>query len=877
MVIGGGEESSGNRRDGVSASEKVTAARPGRPAHAAHFEPGQRLGRYALGRRLGAGGFAEVWEAEDAETGRRLALKVLPAGAAADTESLARFEREGRLAAAISHPSCVYVFGAERVEGVPLIAMELMEGGTLQDLIDREGPLAPERAVGLVLDLLDGLEAAQAAGVLHRDIKPANCFLDHDGRARIGDFGISREILVDRGLTATGAFLGTPAFASPEQVRGRDLDVRSDLYSLGATLTYLLTGKPPHDSTSGGDLLASIVADPPVPLRKRRPDLSAGLERAVGRFLERDPKDRPQTHAQARELLRPFAELKLVPAERWRRVLAWWLDQLLLSIPFLVYMSVTGESWDAAYSQPLTWSSVLLALVPQCAWFSPFERLWGTTPGKRLLELVVVDERGGRIGWTAALLRPLLFQLPVTLTYLLFLGAEASGVAVLGTAAGLLVFVTMRRHNGWAGVHDLLTRTRVRRRLPASSTRSPRSLAAAPAPRALGPVAREDEMRGPFRITGIAWRRGTEALLAARDERLQRDAWIHERPTLPSNDRGAEPPSRATRLRWLQAGVAGGVRWDAYEAPAGRTLDELVASRGALDTAAMRELAPQLLEELAEGADRGDLPPELGPDRVLLDSSGRLRLLPFPLRDAEIFAMPSAQWRAFFWWVLEIASTGRVEAQPTPSAYLPQRPLPFHLREPLERLAHGGLEPAPARAIATELRATWERPSRVTRALRARMHAAVASCYVVTMAMALATLVSDRAVKPDLLDKLGFTMGVLVVLLTLGAGFLAPILAVWMDGGLGLRRCGVGVARADGRMATQLQMLVRPIVAWWIPSWLALITSVVVKGALDKVATAYVAAIAVWLLIMLGGVAWSLVEPERGLVDRMCGTHLVPR
>jgi eukaryotic-like serine/threonine-protein kinase len=171
---------------------------------------GQTWGGYRIGGLLGRGGMGEVYEAEHATSGRRIALKVLR-GRLRPGER-ARFLREGQLAASISHPHTVYIFGSDEIAGMPVISMELLPGGTLKDRVAAEGPLPIEDAVAAVLDIIGGLDAAQASGVLHRDIKPSNCFVDHDGTVKVGDFGLSISTLardVDAGVTA-GRFEGTP-------------------------------------------------------------------------------------------------------------------------------------------------------------------------------------------------------------------------------------------------------------------------------------------------------------------------------------------------------------------------------------------------------------------------------------------------------------------------------------------------------------------------------------------------------------------------------------------------------------------------------------------------------------------------------------------
>src|ERR1039457_3424108 len=261
--------------------------------------PGARFGPYLLQRLLGRGGMGEVWEAEQVESSRRVALKVLRQGFG-DAAERARFLREGRLAAAVNHPNSVYVFGSEEIDGTPAITMELLAGGTLKDVVGREGALSPARAVDAILQVVAGLEAAHSVGVLHRDIKPANCFVDPGGMVKVGDFGLSVSTLArpESHLTMTGAFLGTPAYASPEQVRCDALDVRSDIYAVGATLYFLLTGKAPFDEGQLGRMLAAVLEKAPTPPRGLRKAIPKDLERIVLRCLEKDPVKRYQDRSE---------------------------------------------------------------------------------------------------------------------------------------------------------------------------------------------------------------------------------------------------------------------------------------------------------------------------------------------------------------------------------------------------------------------------------------------------------------------------------------------------------------------------------------------------------------------------------------------------
>jgi len=170
-----------------------------------------------------------VYLARELSSGRELALKVLPADLCASEEAFGRFQREAVLAASISDSRCVFVYGAHQFEGSPAIAMELVRGQTLEQVIKRGETVPVRQAVRWAIELLEGLDAAHHAGVLHRDVKPSNCFVAEDGHVKIGDFGLSRSLDADVHLTQSGTFLGSPLYAAPEQVTGRKVDERSDM------------------------------------------------------------------------------------------------------------------------------------------------------------------------------------------------------------------------------------------------------------------------------------------------------------------------------------------------------------------------------------------------------------------------------------------------------------------------------------------------------------------------------------------------------------------------------------------------------------------------------------------------------------------------
>ena len=284
-----------------------------------------------MGRLLGRGGMGEVYEAEHTRSGRRLALKVLRSRLQ-NADERARFLREGQLAASVSHPHTVYIFGSEEISGTPVISMELTPGGTLKDRVASKGPLAPIEAVSAVLDIIGGLDAAQSAGILHRDIKPSNCFVDSQGSVKVGDFGLSISTLardVQDDVSGRG-FQGTPQFASPEQLRGEPLDVRSDIYAVGATLYYLLTGQPPFEAKDLRELVQKVTAQTPKSPRVLRSEIPSALASVVLRCLAKTPSERPASYADLARDLRPFSSTGQAPAALGVRFFAGLVDNVLL-------------------------------------------------------------------------------------------------------------------------------------------------------------------------------------------------------------------------------------------------------------------------------------------------------------------------------------------------------------------------------------------------------------------------------------------------------------------------------------------------------------------------------------------------------------------
>ncbi len=587
----------------------------------------RRVDGFELVRVLGRGGMGVVYEARELASGRRVALKRLLGDLALSEEAFERFRREARVAASISDSRCVFVYGAHEVEGAPAIAMELVGGETLEHRIAKGDPIGIETAVRWTIELLEGLEAAAMAGVVHRDVKPSNCFLTADGQVKVGDFGLARTLEADLRLTHTGQFLGSPLYASPEQVKGREVDQRSDLYSVGATLYALLTGKAPHAGSNFGEVLANILSETPPSPRALRPEVPRGLAKLVLKALERDPKRRFQTHAEMRAALALYVSNSSVPASRLRRSFAWVLDYVLATLALLLVLEVVtwfgvvvAESVGMGgrrFTNP--WLDVLPFLVT-ILWFAGFETLLRTTPGKWLCGLHVAGPRLGVLVRTLVFFAPMigleiaariLHVRPATYTERI-LPAEF--------VATLALFVTMRARNGWRGVHELASSTRViQRRHPFAST-------ARSAPPPSAPLARHPdapERIGDYVVDGALGRSPFGVLLQARDAELGRSVWVLQldegRDAVPAERRGL---GRAGRIRWLDVLHVNGRNYEVFEDPGGASLLACCARGVELPWATMLRLLVSLARELCESDEQ-----RIALHQLWIDRSWNLRVL----------------------------------------------------------------------------------------------------------------------------------------------------------------------------------------------------------------------------------------------------------
>jgi beta-lactam-binding protein with PASTA domain/predicted Ser/Thr protein kinase len=247
--------------------------------------------RYRVLRRIGSGGMADVWLAEDAHLQRQVALKVLHSRYLQDQDFIARFQREAEAAAGLQHPNIVGVYDRGQDDGVNYIAMRYIEGPTLKQLIDRG--LTPEQAVALVRQVLEGARFAHRNGIVHRDLKPQNVIVDEEGKAVVTDFGIARAGVSE--ITQTGSVMGTPQYLSPEQAQGFEVTGVSDLYSIGVILYEALTGRVPFEGESAVAVAMKQVSETPQRPSSITPQVSPALDAVVMRALEKEPGNRFQS------------------------------------------------------------------------------------------------------------------------------------------------------------------------------------------------------------------------------------------------------------------------------------------------------------------------------------------------------------------------------------------------------------------------------------------------------------------------------------------------------------------------------------------------------------------------------------------------------
>lgn len=585
------------------------------------------IGGFRLLGRLGKGGMGEVYAAEEVETGRPVALKVLTEQRFSSTDARQRFLREARVAASISNPHCVFLYGVHEIDGEPALSMERMSGETLADHVNIADPPGVRQAVDWCCEILEGLEEAWQSGVIHRDVKPENCFVGADGAIKVGDFGLSRSLDPDSRLTRTGAFVGSPVYSAPEQIKGQVVDIRADLYSVGATLFTLLTGEPPHHGRNIGEVLARALSESPRNVRSLRADVPRGLARVIKKALRINPRRRFRTHASMLEALRPFGSVPMPMASRVGRAIAFVID--LYAFLVLAALITLGASQFGLGAVAPGWVLPIWVVLL----FAISEGLLGFSPAKALFGFRVQDTRYGSASLRGALIRIvmllLLFTAPSFLLAVLYhLGLAGDGgdppqeLVFLGIPLGVILIIsTMRARNGGRGLHEILSRTRtvdVRKR-GRSKPAPDRTLDLIDSTHPLA-----GSTVGDFLILGGLAGDPKHELLLASDERLGRRVWLRRQPS----DRGSGVATAARApfvVHWLAAVQQGTETFDVYEAPPGEPLADRVRRTGALP---WREAGPVVAQI---GEIFSVLEEATTATQFWLSPRGQLRWFPFPL------------------------------------------------------------------------------------------------------------------------------------------------------------------------------------------------------------------------------------------------------
>jgi eukaryotic-like serine/threonine-protein kinase len=819
-------------------------------------EPGCLFGDYRIVRLLGEGGMGSVYEAEDVENGRRVALKVLRHAPDSPT-ARQRFLREGRLAASVNHPHSVYIYGAEEIDGAPVITMEYVPGGTLSELVKAHGPLSVAKAVDTILQIMEGLEAAAAKGVLHRDVKPSNCFIEADGAVKVGDFGLSISTLArdQTNLTMPGAIMGTPSYAPPEQLRGDELDVRADIYSVGVTLYFLLTGQTPFNADSMVKLLATVLEKPAPSPRLLRPEIPKAVEQAVLRCLAKEPAQRFKDYEELRQALLPFGSAEPPAAPLGLRLVAGIIDRILLGL-FIVagasILSILSGNEDLAFhelrSPKLMWE--IWPLVGQALYYALCEGLWGAGIGKYICRLRVVGPNRGLPGLPRAFGRALIYIFTPRLPVWFLSGGMHADISVPMQAVGLLsvyfihalFFVTARRRNGFASVYDLITGTRVVQHV-AKERRSQQTLAEDSTQQASNAP-----MVGPFHVLESLGRRDSEEILLGYDTRLLRKVWIRKQPPgtapIPAIQRDL---TRKGRLHWLAGRRSAEECWDAYEAVAGQPLVSLLDA--AQPWKSVRFWLLDLAEELDAARLDGSSPDTFCLDRVWITADGRAKLLDFPARgengSGAKNSKPSAQQ-----FLNQVAFAG-LAGRPSEGANgsVPQIPMPLFARAFLQTLPAAPDLPS----VLAELRPLLDKPAEVSSGRRRGL--IYMSLFIACLCFGWVSIAS------------GYMQGRQAPLWMFGAFALPSLTAsLLFRRGLGLRLLKVEIVGKTGLPAPRWQTFLRCLLAW-LPFLLTLLTIALVEKPWP---------LWIFLSALVGGIAYRLVRPGRAIRDRIVGTWLVP-
>lgn len=819
------------------------------------------FGRYRLLSLLGRGGMGTVYEAEEKATGRRIALKML--GQQLNSPDLRkRFLREGRLAASISHPNSLYVFGSEEINGLPVITMEIAGSGTLKDKLKKNGPMKITEAVDNILDVISGLESAYAIGVLHRDIKPSNCFISPDGSVKVGDFGLSVSTLekADIFVTTGSKIVGTPAYASPEQLRGDFLDVRTDIYSVGATLYTLLTDRAPFEGDNAVQVVANAVNQKPIPLSDFRKDVPQELVKTVARCLSKESGSRYPDYTSLRNALLPFSSKEPEPASVLVRVSCGWIDFLIaFLIPYVAIMLFWGS--EDLIIRPLvdrtlySFRYYLAFLACGFLYFAICEGFFGAGLGKYMKGLHVVRTGNKNPGFWRALLRIVIIivcvegvRIPLTMSFIstpYWSGLQTAmfvfACIFCGWIPGLLSFKACKE-NGYATLWEMISGTRVQIK-PKGSIRP--AIKAQEFPEA---STNGSNKLGPYNIVKELV---TGKWIVAVDPVLRRHVWLFNRNSveLPLSRRNL---SRQGRLRWLQKVENTDIVWDAFEAIKGVPFTILIKGGKRIPWSRLRYWLYDLASEIWEASSDNTLPAELSFANIWITEQGNAIMIdkPWPYSGTE-----SEKYNVK-------ALSGQQRFLSAIASCVDSISLPLHARGVLKNLEDGKFEKLSF--LAGVFSGLLDKPVELSKGIRA------GSIFVLPFYAWVAVFVGYYHDK-QWQDHLGENV-INSALIVLGAMALVQLFTVPFGNSIGQFIFKLGVINSGGKRASLLNLLGRWSIVW-LPLFIPVLfeyfwfnrngdsSSMLISSGL----------LAVWIVIAI----CTVIHPNRGLHDKLARTWVV--
>ncbi len=429
------------------------------------LQAGQQLGHFRIERRLGAGGMGEVYLATDLALDRPVAIKVLPDELARDPKRRDRLVREARAQARVTHPNVAHMYFIGEDAGRLYFAMEYVAGHTIAERI-AEGPMSVDDALSVIRAAALGLAEAQRSGFTHRDVKPSNLMIDPHGMVKVLDFGLAagEAGVIGDGPVAQTSLAGTPLYMAPEQARGEAVDLRADIYALGATLYHLISGKPPFQADSIDSLITmhATSARPPVPRRGIPLTQIGAIDALIARMMAPDPKDRFASYQELLRAIEIASGSQTRPGGFWVRSIATFIDFMLVTMVVSAAVGLVRRIFDIdreVHDEPILFAVFI-------AYMTLAVGRWGRTIGKAIFELEVVDvATTQRPTYGRALRRALamvglsltLICIDAVLTHLAATVPDVSDWITIGTIVLGVLFLTWAANRG-AGKRPLWDR-----------------------------------------------------------------------------------------------------------------------------------------------------------------------------------------------------------------------------------------------------------------------------------------------------------------------------------------------------------------------------------------------------------------------------------